>query len=336
MSNSLALVLAFVLLVVMSGLFAGAETGMYQLSRLRLRLGVERKRLPFVMLDRCLHDGQGLLLAMLIGNNLVNYLATSIVTGFFLSRVTTEHAAELFATLATVPVLFVFGELIPKNVFFFRADALMPYVSPVLYVFHKVLRGCGIIPVLKLIWSLFARLTGLDASSKSVSASVQRHKVRALLQDTHEEGILSSVQSDIVSRLVDISHVRMRSVMIPINDAETVEADSDKPALLNKLRTCAFTRLPVAEGEPGNIIGFVSIYEALSSSKEFAHLRDFVKPIRKLDAGTTVTDAMNIMQKENLKIVLITTTSRAGRERPIGIVTMKDLVEELLGELAEW
>jgi len=336
MSNSLALMLAFVFLVVMSGLFAGAETGMYQLSRLRLRLGVERKHLSFVMLDRCLHDGQGLLLTMLIGNNLVNYLATSIVTGFFLSRVTTEHAAELFATLATVPVLFVFGELIPKNVFFFRADALMPYVSPVLYVFHKVLRGCGIIPVLKLISGLFARLTGLDASSKSVSASVQRHTVRALLQDTHEAGILSSVQSDIVSRLVAISQVRMRSVMIPIDEVETVDADSDRSALLDKLRKCAFTRLPVAEGEPGNISGFVSIYEALSSSKEFAHLHDFVKPIRKLDAGTTVTDAMNIMQKENLKIVLITTTSRAGRERPIGIVTMKDLVEELLGELAEW
>ncbi len=262
MSNSLALMLAFVFLVAMSGLFAGAETGIYQLSRLRLRLGIEKKRLPFVMLGRCLHDGQGLLLAMLIGNNLVNYLATSIVTGLFLSRVTTEHAAELFATLATVPVLFVFGELIPKNVFFFRADALMPYVSPVLYVFHKVLRGCGIIPVLKLISGLFARLTGLGDSSRSMITSTQRHKVRALLRDTHEEGILSSVQSDIVGRLVNISHVRMRSVMIPINDVETVDADSDRKALLDKLRKCAFTRLPVAEGEPGNISGFVSIYEA--------------------------------------------------------------------------
>ena len=177
---------------------------------------------------------------------------------------------------------------------------------------------------------------GLAPSSRSVITSAQRHKVRALLRDTHEEGILSSVQSDIVSRLLDVSHVRMRSVMIPINDVETVEADSDRSALLDKLRKCAFTRLPVVEGEHGNIIGFISIYEALSSSKEFAHLHDFVKPIRKLNADTTVTDAISIMQQENQKIVLVTKTSRVGHERPIGIVTMKDLVEELLGELAEW
>ena len=336
MINNIALVLAFVFLVVIGGLFAGAETGMYQLSRLRLRLGVEKRRLPFVMLGRCLHDSSGLLLSMLIGNNLTHYIATSIVTGMFLSRVATEHTAEFFATLLTVPVLFVFSELIPKNLFFSRADALMPCVSPVLYAFHKILTWCGAVPLLKLISSLFARLMGLAASSKSVITSAQRHKVRALLKDTHEEGILSSVQSDIVSRLVDISHIRMRSVMIPISDVETVAVDSDRSALLNKLRRCAYTRLPVAEGEPGKIIGFVGIYEVLSSSREFVHLHDFVKPIRKLDADTTVTDAIDIMQKENPKIVLITTTSRAGRERQIGIVTMKDLVEELLGELAEW
>jgi CBS domain containing-hemolysin-like protein len=336
MDNYLLMLLAFMFLILMSGLFAGSETGMYQLSRLRLRLGVEKRQLAYVMLGRCLKDGPGLLLAILVGNNLVNYLATGIATGFFLSRVATANAAEFLATAVTVPVLFVFGELIPKNLFFFRADTLMPYVAPVLYAFHRILIWCGAVPLLRLISSFFARLTGLAASAKSVITSAQRHKVRALLQDTHEEGILSSVQSDILNRLVNISHVRIRSVMIPIDDVETVDAGADRSVLLNKLRKCAFTRLPVTEGEPAKVIGFVSVYEALSSSKEFAHLHDFVKPIRKLDADTTVTDAINTMQREYPKIVLITTTSRTGRERHIGIVTMKDLAEELLGELAEW
>ena len=332
------IVLAVVCCVILGGLFSGSETGLYQLSRLRLRLGVEKKQLPFVILGRCLRDSSGLLLSLLIGNNLVNYLATSLVTSSFLSRfgVEYEHRAELFATLLMVPILFVFSELIPKNIFLYRADVLTPYFSPVLYAFYKPLNWSGILPVLKFISSFFARLMGLAASSRTVIASAQRHKVQAILQDTHEEGFLSPVQSDIVNRLVGISHVHLGSVMIQIHNVEMVDVNSDNSALLTKLKKCAFTRLPVTEGRGGDIIGFIGIYEALSSSEKFADLRGFIKPIRKIDADMTVIDAMNIMQKENYRIVLVVRAGRFGREKPVGIVTMKDLVEELLGELAEW
>jgi putative hemolysin len=336
MIGNIVLASAVVFFVVLAGLFAGSETGMYQFSRLRLRLGIEKKRLPFIILGNCLSDSQGLLLSMLIGTNLAHYLTTSIVTSVFLGKVQTEHTAEFFATILTVPILFIFAELIPKNMFFYRADLLMPYISPVLYFFHKLLNWCGIVPALKLISGFFARLVGLAASSRTFIATAQRHKVQAILQDTHEEGILSPVQSDIINRLVGISHVHIGSVMIQIQNVETVDVNSDDSALLNKLNKCAFTRLPVTEERAGNVIGFVSIYDALSSSEKFSDLRSFTKPIRKLDADMAVIDAMNIMQKENHKIALVIRAGHFGRQRPVGIVTMKDLVEELLGELAEW
>ena len=331
-------VLIVVCCVMLGGLFSGSETGLYRLSRLRLRLGVEKKQLPFMILGRCLRDSSGLLLSLLIGNNLVNYLATSLVTSSFLTRfgVEFEHKAELLATLFMVPILFIFSELIPKNIFLYRADVLTPYFSPILYAFYKPLKFTGILSVLKFISSFFARLMGLATASKTVIASAQRHKVHAILHDTHEEGFLSPVQSEIVNRLVDISHVHLSSVMIPIHNVETVDVDSNNTALLNKLNKCAFTRLPVTEGRGENIIGFISIYEALNSSDKFADLRGFVKPIRKIDADMSVIDATNIMQKEHHKIVLVTRAGRFGGEKPVGIVTMKDLVEELLGELAEW
>jgi len=336
MANSVVPILLVVLFVIVGGSFAGAETGMYQLSRLRLRLGVEKKRLLFVMLGRCLHDSSGLLLTMLIGTNLAHYFCTSIVTGMFLAEVGDEHKAEFLATLVTVPVLFIFSELIPKNIFLYRSDVIMPYLSPLLYAFRKLLTYCGVLPLLKLISSFFTRLAGPAASSRTVITSTQRHKVQAILKDTHEEGILSPVQNDIINRLITISHIHLKSVMIPINNVELVDFDADDSALLSKLEKSAFTRLPVFRGQPDNIVGFVNIYEALNSSQKFADLSNLVKPIRKIDVGTTVTDAINIIQKENQKIVLVTKSGRLGRERPIGIATMKDLVEELLGELAEW
>ena len=338
MFNYAFIVMTVVCCVILGGLFSGSETGLYQLSRLRLRLGVEKKQLSFVILGRCLRDSSGLLLSLLIGNNLVNYLATSLVTSSFLNRlgVEFEHRAELLATLLMVPILFIFSELIPKNIFLYRADLLTPYFSPVLYTFYKPLKFSGILSILKFISSFFARMVGLTSTSRTFIASAQRNKVQAILHDTHEEAFLSPVQSEIVNRLVSISHVHLGSVMIPIHNVETVDVNSDKSALLKKLNKCAFTRLPVIEERAGNIIGFISIYEALNSTEKFADLRGFIKPIRKLDAEMAVIDATNIMQKENHKIVLVTRAGRFGRQKPVGIVTMKDLVEELLGELAEW
>jgi CBS domain containing-hemolysin-like protein len=124
--------------------------------------------------------------------------------------------------------------------------------------------------------------------------------------------------------------------MNPLSDVEMVRVDSDRSVLLNKLNKCTLTRLLVTEADRGNILGFVNIYKTLGSTKEFTDLHDFLMPIRKLDAETKVTDAISVMQAEKQRIILVTRTGRHGRERPIGIVTMKDLVEELLGELAEW
>jgi CBS domain containing-hemolysin-like protein len=336
MVNNAVLIVVFVFFVALAGLFAGSETGLYRLSRLRLRLGVEKKRLPFIMLGRCIHDSSGLLLSMLIGTNLSYYLATNIVTRILLSQFATEHTAEIVTTLLITPILFVFSESVPKNLFLYRADLLMPYLAPFLYTFHKIMSFCGAIPLLRFISTFFARLAGSAYTSKTVISSTKRHTIQAILQDTHEEGILSSVQTDIINRLVKVSNVRVRLVMTPIDKVQTVDVNSDRPALLKILNKTVFSRLPVTGDHLENIVGFIDIYDVLGSSQEIPDLRNFIKPIKKLDMDTAVIDAIEYMRKENQKILLVTKAGLAGREKPLGIVTMKDLVEELLGELAEW
>jgi CBS domain containing-hemolysin-like protein len=334
MVSSLILIPAIVLLVILAGLCSGAETGIYQLSRLRLRLGVEKKKLPFVALGKAMRDGSSLLLSTLIGTNLAHYFATSIVTLMLLNRMQVEHTAELFATLIIAPTLFVCSELIPKNLFFYRADSLMPPLGPGLYAFQRLLVLSGIVPLLKFMTRLFARLTGTRPSTMAVISDAREHHIDAILRETREEGCLSPIQTDIMNRMVP--NVRIRSVMTPTNKVCIVSRDSDRAALLEVLKKHKFTRLLVYESTPENIIGFVDIYEALSSSEPFTDLRSFIKPIPRLAADTTVIDAMNTMQRENQKVALVTRSGHLGGERYIGIVTMKDVVEELLGELVEW
>ncbi len=320
----------------LSGLFSGAETGIYQLSRVRLRIGIEKKKLPFVILGKVLRDSNGLLISILIGNNLSLYVVTSIVTYILLSRINSAHTAEFLATLLTAPVLFVFCELLPKNIFFYRADLLMPYVAPFLFTFKKLFTWCLIVPLLRFVSGLFGRLTGLPDSSGTAIAGTQRHQIGALLQDTHEEGFLSPTQTAIITRLVSISNISIKPVMTPIDKVQMVDVNSDRLTLLHKLKKYSFTCLPVYERLPANIVGFINIYEALSSTEQFVDLHNFIKPIHKLPGDTAVIEAINIMQNEKQKMILVTRAGLAGRERPVGIVTMKDLVEELVGELTEW
>jgi len=336
MDNNIFLITVAVLVMALSGLFAGSETGIYQLSRLRLRLGIERKKLSFIMLGKLMRDSSGLLISILIGTNLAHYIVTSIVTHIFLGRLESEHSAELFATLLTAPVIFIFCEIIPKSIFYHRADRFVPYVAPVLFVFKKLFTWIPMVPLLKSISNVFARMTGSAYVSKTAMTAIRSSHIRAIMHETHEEGFLSSVQTEIMNRLQSISNLSIRYVMTPSSRVEIVDVNTNRDELLKILNKSAFTRLPVYEDEQSNITGFINIYEVLNSSEDFTDLRGFVKDIRKVSADTIVTDAINIMQSEQQKIVLVIRDSHLYRQKAIGIVTMKDLVEELLGELSEW
>jgi len=328
-------ILLTILVVIVAGLFSGSETGIYRLSRLRLRLGVEKGKWSALLLADVMRDSSGLLLSLLIGTNLAHYIATSLITGEFLDMVASERAAELYATIVAAPLLFVFSDLIPKNVFLHRADTLTFFTAPLLYVSHKVLTGCGAVPLLKLLARFSGRLIGSPISPRVVIASSQSHQVRAILHDTKEEGLLSDIQTEMVDRIANIPGVRLSMVMVPLPRVQAVEIRSDRVALLHELTRRASTRLPVWQNTPAEIVGFIEVYDVLGSGEEFTSLEKFLLPIRSLDADTSMTAAINIMRREQLKIVLVT-RRRGRREMPLGIVTMKDLVEELLGELAEW
>ncbi|MHC4757295.1 MAG: CNNM domain-containing protein [Planctomycetota bacterium] len=336
MINNLLLILILSFTLFLSGVFAGSETGMYMFSSLRLRLGMERKKISFILLGKALKDRNTLLLSMLIGNNLTHYIITSIVTVLFLKLYTSENQAELITTLVTAPILFLFAELLPKSFFYLRADNLMPPLGPLLYLSHKVFCYSGIVSLLKLISNSLSHFVGITIPSKTLIDTSNRPHIKAIFKEMEEEEFFSSVQKDIVNRLAKIPEVTIGSIMTPLEKAETIEIHSDKISLLSKLKTSSYTRLLVYDRHIMNITGWINIYEALESPKDLTDISSFVKPIRKLKSETDIISAIKIMRREKLRILMVIKITRFGKEVPSGIVTMKDLAEEFLGDLAEW
>lgn len=334
--TSLVVILIVALGALSTGLFAGAETGMYQLSRIRLRLAAEKRQRTAVLLARTLRDSRGLLVATLIGTNVSVHVVTSAVTMQLMQGADSSHAAEWTATLIATPILFVFSELIPKNLFLFRADILMPLVSPALFGSYQVLRWCGAIRLLQILSSFFAGLAGVPAPSKTAAESLHRHEIAAILKDTQEEGFLTSIQTGIMNRLVTASTTPVSAVMTRLNKVEKVDVMCSRDQLRQMLERHRFTRVLVYRETPKQILGFINVYQVLVSHEPFDSLEPFIKPLETIDAGTPVVEAIDRMQRDKLKILLATRARGQASTRPVGIVTMKDLAEELLGELAVW
>lgn len=335
MSRDVLLMLLAAVMAILAGFFAGSETGIYRLSRLRLRLNVERGKLLSILLAQVMRDSSGLLLSLLVGTNLCHNVATSAITSLFLDVASSEHAAEAYAALLMAPLLFITSELIPKNVFLHRADALASFAAPLLYASHKAFTWCGVVPLLRLTSNLFARLIGSPVSSRTMITSSQGYQVRAILRDTQEEGLLSHVQTEMIDRIVNIPGLRLGTAMIPLSRVHVVGIQSNRSVLLNEIAGHTFTRLLIWQDAPGNLVGFVNIYDVLACDEEFTSLEKFLVPIRSLDANTLVIDTIGLMRREQIEVVLVT-HRRGSRDVPVGIVTMKDLVEELMGELTEW
>ncbi len=334
--TSLLLILLILISVCLSGLFSGAETGIYQISRLRLRLGIEKKQFSSVVLGKALRDTSGLLTSTLVGTNLAIYIVTSSVTYMIMKWTESGHSAELYTTLITAGPLFIFSELIPKNLFFYYSDAMMLKIAPLIYGFYKILSWCGVIAVFRYISLFLAKLTHTPVPSSGDINAVQRHETAVFFRDIHDESFLSSVQADIVNRLLTVSNTTVSKVMIPLKKTQRVSVRSDRRAVLDVIRRYDFTRLLVYENQPDNIIGFINVYEVLCSKEKIDSLHDFVKPVRTIDQKTLVTNAMESMQKEKAKMALVVRTAKKDKGTPLGIITMKDLVEELFGELSAW
>jgi CBS domain containing-hemolysin-like protein len=209
-------------------------------------------------------------------------------------------------------------------------------IAPLLFGFYKLLSWCGAIDLFKYVSRALAKITRTRLPSRTMISTVQRHETAAFFRDIHEESFLSTIQADILNRLVAASNITVKEVIIPFKKVQLVEINSNRQALLNTLTKSSFTRLLVYDNIPDKIIGFINIYEVLSSKKKVASLHHFTKPIRKISDDVQVMDAIEIMQKEKEKIILVVHNTRSKKQITVGIITMKDLVEELFGELTVW
>ncbi|MFH1418988.1 MAG: CNNM domain-containing protein [Planctomycetota bacterium] len=325
--------------VVLSGFFSGAETGLYCVNRLRLRLASHRNKPGARRLQRLFDDQTGLLFTTLIGTNAANYLAPVCLTVVLLGSATAgmsdvlreslERRAELLTTLILTPVVFIFGEIVPKNLFQSHADRYMPKIAAYLDAFHSVVRLTGIAWLQRRISALMAG--GGRQSSQSGSAFHTRVGMYQVLRDSAEEGTLSKTQVFMLERIPTLHALRVAAVMIPRSRAVMIEARATRYEIEKIVRNSPYSRMPVYRGTRQRVVGVVHVLDILTGDSE-TPLVDYARIPVRLAHDLPVIDALTTLQRSRRRMAIV--TDKGGRF--LGLVTVKDLVEEIVGELPAW
>ena len=320
-----------VVFLLLSGFFSGAETGVYRVNPVRLQLRSNQGHRGSVRLRRLLEDRAGILSVTLMGTNLANYL-TTIFTAMFLARLATDWSdreLELYTTLILTPIVLTFGEILPKNWFRQQANPLMTRASWALAVFDRMFRWCGAVPVLK--WLTRCTLRWWHGTDDWEPAMHPRSRMLSLLKEGVAEGVLTDEQSNLLDGVLSLSNVSVGSVMVPASKAVMLPRNATRDHILPVMRRHRYSRYPVIGTRSSKVVGVIDVYEFLGRSTGGTIDEMMTAPCT-LRPQSSVSAALYDMREARRTFGVV--VDRWGN--CIGIVTMKDLVEEIVGDLAAW
>lgn len=325
----LALALA-VLMLAASFVISGSETGVYVLNRVKLRVREAGGEAAARRLAQVMKRPEDIVIAILLGNTLADFIATTAIT-MLLTRPGGEGSAELLTTLIMTPLVLIFGGIIPKDLFQREADRLMYTLSLPIYAGVRVGTWTGMIPLLRGLTRLVIRLIGRDAASGE-EALLPRIGVRRLIHEGAARGGLSVSQRDIIDRVMNISQVRVADVMIPRARAAVIAADISREDFLRIARMAHFSRMPVhAKGEPRRIVGVVNVFDVLTDATPQPISHYFQPAIQVRETEPVPTALVRLQSARHVMGIAVD-----GQGQCVGVFTMKDLLEELVGELEVW
>ena len=314
------------LLVLLSAFFSSAETAMTTVSRIRVQSLAEQGDKRAALLERIIADSGKMLSTILIGNNIVNMAVSALVT-----TLTIDVLGSRFVGAATgllTLVILLFGEITPKSMAAVHAErfalsyarsiyVLLILLTPVVFVVGKLSGG-------------IIRLFGVDPNAKS--SPLTEHELRTLVNESQKDGVIEREEKQMIYNVFDFGDSTAKDVMIPRVDMTFVEVNCTRQELLDIFREDRHTRFPVYEEDTDNVIGTINIKDLiLLPEEEGFSIRSILREPYFTYEYKATADLMIEMRKAsvNLAIVLDEYGTTAG------LVTLEDLLEEIVGEIRD-
>jgi len=313
-----------VLLVCFYTLYSGAETGLYRVNRLRLHLACRGGNRRALVLDHLLDHPQVLISVFVIGANVCGYLIASLITGYMTRQGYSTGQIEFWSATILTPVFAIVCETLPKNCFYAQTNRMMLWIAPFIHVSYLIMRYTG----LTFVVAFFSRLAFRIAHrlGRSVPPAQEWDDLELLLRESLAAGPLSEIQGGMAERLIGLTELPLTGVIIPLAQTVALPMNLSREEFIAEVRKHPYSRFPLYDGHPRNIVGIVSIYQDLTSPTEKPP-RDFLRSVPKIRMEEKLLTALTMLREFSVRIAVV--TDRAGSA--IGIVTIRDLLDQVFG-----
>ena len=324
-------------LLVLSGFFSGSETALTAASRGKLRAQADKGSTGAQKALAITEDNERLIGSVLLGNNLVNILATSLATALF-TRAFGESGVAL-ATLVMTLLVLIFAEVLPKTYAITNAEKTAARVSPVIAV--VIFLFSPIVGAVRILVRGVLRLFGVqtDPDSKILSA---REEIAGAITLGHSEGAVEKEHRDRLLGALDLHERMVEEIMLHRSKIEMINADATPEEILSQALQSPHTRLPVYRGETENIIGVIHAkdllraMDGLTRGENAKGIENFritdvaMKPYFVPDT-TTLDEQMRQFLRRKTHFALVVDEYGALR----GLITLEDILEEIVGEITD-
>ncbi len=315
-------------LVILSAFFSGSETSLTAASKARMHALQKSGNKEASNYEKIFGDKERLICTILLANNLVNILASSIATTILLKFFETDGIA--YTTIIMTFMILLFGELLPKTIALSNADKIALKISG----FFKILMIIfyPITGFLNSIVSFIIEKSSMNGkSSDSIDGDENEQELRGAI-DLHGDESNNNNEKEMLKSILDLEEVTVDSIMIPRKNTFSLPFNIKYTELLDKLKKSPHSRVPIWKGNPENIIGVFHIRKLLTDghkSESSFNLSEYSQKPWFIPESTTLASQLMEFKKrkEHFSIVV----DEYGEF--LGIVTLEDILEEIVGDI---
>ncbi|ELZ02273.1 hypothetical protein C482_05326 [Natrialba chahannaoensis JCM 10990] len=324
--------LTVAVLIGLSGFFSSSEIAMFNLSKHRLEGMVEDGIEGASRVKELKDDPHRLLVTILVGNNIVNIAMTAITTallGLYFSGLT----AVVLSTFGITAIVLLFGESVPKSYAVENTESWSVRISRPLKATEYVL-----FPLIVLFDYLTRQVNRLTGSSGAIeSPYVTRDEIQEMIESGEREGVLEEEEHEMLTRIFRFNNTIVKEVMTPRLDMTAVPKDASIDEAIETCIQSGHARVPVYEGSLDNVQGIVHIRDLVrdlnygETESDELELADLIQPTLHVPESKNVDELLTEMRENRMHMAIV--IDEFGTTE--GLVTMEDMVEEIIGEILE-